>query len=106
MARSTEPQVVEVMHGETKYPGGILVSETHPGNDTQWVGQHHSPVALSQARRSSSNPGQRLRRTSPTRTSFTRTRFTAALTPALQQLIQLPGAHFHSTVQPAVPSTR
>lgn len=31
MARSTRPRVVGAMRGETRHPGGILVSETHPG---------------------------------------------------------------------------
>lgn len=97
MARSMEPSDA---WGD-KTPWSTLVSETHPGMRHQWVEQHHGPVALSQARRSSSNPGQRLCRTNPTRT-----RFTAAPTPAPQQLIQLPGAHFCSTVKPAVPCTR
>lgn len=82
--RIARPWMVGAMHGESQD-----TLEASWNEKSQQVGQDHRPEALSWVRGSSCNPGQRLRRT-----STTRTRFKAAPNPAPQHPTQLPGTLF------------
>lgn len=89
MARIAGPWVVGAMHGECQDTLEASWCLIPSDEKSQQVEQDHHPVAPSWVRGSSCNPGQRLRRT-----STTRTRFKAAPTPAPQHPTQLPGTGF------------
>lgn len=102
MARSTGPWVVGVMRGETRHLGGILVSETtHPGMRHPVGRKGPRPCSTVTSQRVQQQPRSKAQENKPHQNKVH-----SSSDPSTTTADSVPGAHFHSTVEPAVPSTR